>query len=80
MTYHHCIVAIAVEFASRGVGDGDIEERGAGLEREFGDYGEGLVWNETREWVLGLFCESFWRYMSVLSRCNHGECATHGNP
>ena len=60
MTYHHSIVAIAVEFASRSVRDRDIVERGAGLEREFGDYGEGLVWNETREWVLGLFCESFW--------------------
>ena len=59
MTYDHGIVAIAVEFASRSVRDRDIVERGAGLEREFRNYGEGLVRNEIREWVLGLFCESF---------------------
>jgi len=59
VTYHHSIVAIAVELASRGICDGDIVECGTGLEGEFGDYSEGLVWNEAREWVLGLFCKSF---------------------
>jgi hypothetical protein len=78
VTYDHGIVAIAVKLASRGVSDGDIVECGAGLEGELGDYSEGLVGNEAREWVLRLFCESFWKWSSVLF--GYGDRDTHDNP
>jgi len=60
VTYDHSIISVAVELPSCGVCDWSIVECGAGLECEFWDYSEGLVRNEAREWVLGLFCESFW--------------------
>jgi len=78
VAYDHSIVSIAVQLASRSVRDGDIVECGAGLEREFGDYSEGLVGNEVCEWVLGLFCKSFWKRVLVLLKdvAQH----THDNP
>ena len=54
MTYHHTVVSGGIELAPSLVGDGDVADRYAGFEGEFGDNGDGLVRDEIEKRVFGL--------------------------
>lgn len=59
MTDQHTVVAGFIEDTPGLIGHGDIADGVARFEGEFWDDGDGLVWNETCEWVLGLGCSAF---------------------
>lgn len=66
MADDHGIIAVWGEGAASAVCQGRIVKGDAGLERERGDDGDMLVWDQGREGVLGLGLRSF---LDVFSHC-----------